>query len=151
MAVLGISYWGFLSYTIIPLSICLAYTWWYIFSKVDPQSVVPDLSNIREFDWQRALRGWAPFIATLWFLLATGKGGSIFFFPWFAAMSCYYSIICKDWNWAKYLDGKFAIIATVVLALGGVVKQIHGPVMEYLQGADSVSYTHMTLPTIYSV
>ena len=136
MAVLGISYTTFLGYTIVPLIICLAYTWWYIFSKVDPHSVVPDLSNIRDFNWIRALRGWAPFIATLWFLLATGKGGAIFFFPWFGAMACYYSIICKDWNWGKYLDGKFAIIAAVVLALGGVVKQIHGPVMEYLKGAD---------------
>ena len=135
MAVLGISYWGFLSYTIVPLIICLAYTWWYIFSKVDPQSVVPDLSNIREFNWKRALSGWAPFIATLWLLLAVGKGGAIFFFPWFFAMACYYSVLCKDWKWGKYLDGQFAVIATVVLALGGIVKQIQGPVMEYLKSA----------------
>jgi len=136
MAVLGISYTKYLEYTIVPLIICLAYTWWYIFSKVDPESVVPNMDNIREFDWQRALRGWAPFIATLWFLLTTGKGGAIFFFPWFGAMACYYSILCKDWNWGKYLNGQFAIIATVVLALGGIVKQINGPVMEYLKGAD---------------
>ena len=143
MAVMGISYTTFLGYTIVPLCICLAYTWWYIFTKVDPRSVVPDMSNISDFNWKRALRGWAPFIATLWFLLCVGKAGAIFFFPWFAAMACYYSIICKDWNWGKYLDGKFAIIATVVLALGGVVKQIHGPVMEYLKSADPVSYTHL--------
>ena len=136
MAALGITYWGFLQYTIVPLTICLAYTWWYIFSKVDARSVVPDLSNIRDFDPIRALRGGAPFIGTLWFLLATGKSGAIFFFPWFAAMACYYSIICKDWNWGKYLDGKFAIIATVVLALGGVVGQIKEPVMAYLKSAD---------------
>ena len=114
----------------------MAYTGWYIFSKVDARSVVPDLSNIRDFDPIRALRGWAPFIGTLWFLLATGKSGAIFFFPWFAAMACYYIIICKDWNWGKYLDGKFAIIATVVLALGGVVGQIKEPVMAYLKSAD---------------
>ena len=121
MAVMGVSYGVFLGYVFIPLVITLGYTWWYIFSKVDPESVVPNLSNIRDFNWIRALRGWAPFIATLWFLLATGKSGAIFFFPWFGAMACYYSIICKDWKWGKYLDGKFAIIATIVLALGGVV------------------------------
>jgi len=136
MAVMGVSYGVFLGYVFVPLVITLSYTWWYIFSKVDPQAVVPDLSNIREFNWRRALRGWAPFIATLWFLLATGKTGAIFFFPWFGAMACYYSILCKDWKWGKYLDGKFAIIATVVLALGGVVGQIKGPVMEYLKSAD---------------
>ena len=137
MAALGITYGQMLSYTFIPLCICLLYTWWYIFSKVDPRSVVPDMSNIREFDWQRALRGWAPFIATLWLLLTVGKGGAIFFFPWFAAMACYYSILCKDWNWGKYLDGKFAVIATVVLALGGIVGMIKGPVMEYLKSDDT--------------
>ena len=136
MAVMGVSYPVFLGYTIVPLCITLAYTWWYIFTKVDPRSVVPNLEYIQDFDWQRALRGWAPFIATLWFLLTTGKGGAIFFFPWFAAMACYYSIICKDWKWGKYLDGKFAVIATVVLAFSGVVGQIKGPVMEYLKSAD---------------
>ena len=142
MAALGISYGTMLGYTFIPLCICLAYTWWYIFTKVDPRSVVPDMSSISDFNWQRALRGWAPFIATLWFLLTVGKAGAPFFFPWFAGMACYYSIICKDWNWGKYLDGKFAIIATIVLALGGVVGIIKAPVMEYLQGAD----TSMIIP-----
>ncbi len=136
MAVMGVSYPVFLGYTFVPLCITLAYTWWYIFTKVDPKSVVPNLEYIQDFNWQRALRGWAPFIATLWFLLATGKSGAIFFFPWFGAMACYYSILCKDWNWGKYLDGKFAVIATVVLAFSGVVGQIKGPVMEYLKGAD---------------
>ena len=136
MAVMGVSYPVFLGYTIVPLCITLAYTWWYIFTKVDPRSVVPNLEYIQDFNWQRALRGWAPFIATLWFLLATGKSGAIFFFPWFGAMACYYSIICKDWKWGKYLDGKFAVIATVVLAFSGVVGQIKGPVMEYLKSAD---------------
>ena len=133
---MGVSYPVFLGYTIVPLCITLAYTWWYIFTKVDPRSVVPNLEYIQDFNWQRALRGWAPFIATLWFLLATGKSGAIFFFPWFGAMACYYSIICKDWKWGKYLDGKFAVIATVVLAFSGVVGQIKGPVMEYLKSAD---------------
>ena len=137
MATLGISYTTYLGYTIVPLIITLAYTWWFIFSKVDPRSVVPDMGNIRDFNWQRALRGWAPFIATLWFLLATGSSGAIFFFPWFGAMCCYYSLLCKDWNWGKYLDGRFAIIATIVLALGGVVGKLQGPVMEYLKSSDS--------------
>ena len=34
------------------------------------------------------------------------------------------------------MDGKFAVIATVVLALGGIVGMIKGPVMEYLKSAD---------------
>ena len=88
MAALGITYREMLGYTFIPLCICLGYTWWYIFSKVDPRSVIPNMDGIRDFDWQRALRGWAPFIATLWFLLCVGKAGAIFFFPWFAAMCC---------------------------------------------------------------
>jgi|TARA_B100000482_G_scaffold190263_1_gene173134 hypothetical protein len=94
------------------------------------------MDGIRDFDWQRALRGWAPFIATLWFLLCVGKAGAIFFFPWFAAMCCYYSILCKDWNWGKYIDKNFAIIATFVLALGGVVGLVKEPVMAYLKSAD---------------
>jgi len=79
--------------------------------------------------------GWAPLIATVILLLNTGKGGAIFFFPWFLGMAIYYSIVFKDWKWGKWLDGKFAIIATLVLALGGVVGLVKGPVMEYLQAA----------------
>ena len=136
MAALGITYGQMLSYTFIPLVICLTYTWWYIFSKVDPRSVLPNMDGIQDFDWQRALRGWAPFIATIWFLLCVGKAGAIFFFPWFAVMCCYYAYICKDWNWGQFLDGKFAIIATIVLALGGVVGLIKAPVMAYLSAAN---------------
>ena len=74
-------------------------------------------------------------IATVILLLNTGKAGAPFFFPWFLAMSIYYSIVYKDWKWGRWLDGKFAIIATIVLALGGVVGLIKGPVMEYLKAA----------------
>ena len=56
MAALGITYGQMLSYTFIPLVICLTYTWWYIFSKVDPQSVLPNMDGIQDFNWQRALR-----------------------------------------------------------------------------------------------
>ena len=134
MAVMGISYSAFIGYTIIPLIITLGYTWWYIFSKVDPETV-QILDNVREFDWRRALRGWAPLIATVVLLLQTGKSGAIFFFPWFGAMCAYYSVIYRDWKWGRWIDGKFAIIATVVLAFSGVVGQIKGPVMEYLKSA----------------
>jgi len=103
------------------------------------------MDNIRDFNWQRALRGWAPFIATIWFLLCVGKAGAIFFFPWFIGMACYYSIICKDWKWGKYLDGRFAIIATIVLALGGVVGLIKAPVMAYLKAADPSMIIPVTL------
>ncbi len=135
MAVMGVSYSTFLGYTIIPLAITLAYTWWYIFTKVPPSSVVPNLEYVRDFNWRRALTGWAPLIATVILLLNTGKAGAPFFFPWFLAMSIYYSIVYKDWKWGRWLDGKFAIIATLVLALGGVVGLIKGPVMDYLKAA----------------
>jgi molecular chaperone DnaK len=49
MAALGITYGQMLSYTFVPLIICLAYTWWFIFTKVDARSVVPDLSNIQDY------------------------------------------------------------------------------------------------------
>ena len=135
MAVMGVSYGTFLGYTIIPLIITLTYTWWYIFTKVPARSVVPNLEHVRDFNWRRALTGWAPLIATVILLLNTGKAGAPFFFPWFLGMSIYYSIVYKDWKWGRWLDGKFAIIATIVLALGGVVGLVKGPVMEYLKAA----------------
>ena len=95
MAALGITYGEMLHHTFPFLLICLGYTWWYIFTKVDPRSVLPNMDGIRDFDWKRALRGWAPFIATLWFLLCVGKSGAIFFFPWFFVMCCYYAWICN--------------------------------------------------------
>ena len=135
MAVMGVSYSTFLGYTIIPLAITLAYTWWYIFTKVPAASVVPNLEYVRDFNWRRAITGWAPLIATVILLLNTGKAGAPFFFPWFLAMSIYYSIVYKDWKWGRWLDGKFAIIATIVLAFGGIVGQIKEPVMAYLNAA----------------
>ena len=135
MAVMGVSYSTFLGYTIIPLTITLGYTWWYIFTKVPAASVVPNLEYVRDFNWRRAITGWAPLIATVILLLNTGKAGAPFFFPWFLAMSIYYSIVYKDWKWGRWLDGKFAIIATIVLAFGGIVGQIKEPVMAYLKAA----------------
>jgi hypothetical protein len=134
MATLGISYATFLGYVWIPLAITIGYTFWFIFSKIDPDRV-DVLQHVREFNPIRALRGWAPLIATVIFLLMSGKDGAIFFFPWFIGMSIYYSIICKDWKWGRWLDGKFAIIATIVLALGGIVSQINEPVKAYLSSA----------------
>jgi len=134
MATLGISYATFLGYVWIPLVITIGYTFWYIFSKVDPDRL-DVLQHVREFNPIRALRGWAPLIATVIFLLMSGKSGAIFFFPWFIGMSIYYSILCKDWKWGRWLDGKFAIIATIVLALGGIVSQLNGPVKAYLSAA----------------
>ena len=135
MAVMGVSYSTFLGYTIIPLAITLAYTWWYIFTKVPAASVVPNLEYVRDFNWRRAITGWAPLIATVILLLNTGKGGAIFFFPWFGAMCAYYSIVYRDWKWGRLIDAKFAVIATIVLAFGGIVGQIKEPVMAYLNAA----------------
>ena len=134
MATLGISYATFLGYVWIPLVITIGYTFWFIFSKIDPDRV-DVLQHVREFNPTRALRGWAPLIATVIFLLMSGKNGAIFFFPWFVGMAIYYSIICKDWKWGRWLDSKFAIIATIVLALGGIVGQLNGPVKAYLSSA----------------
>jgi len=134
MAVMGVTYSAWLGMIAVPLIITVGYTWWYIFSKVDPDSL-DVLQNVRAFNWQRALKGWAPLIATIILLLNTGKDGALFFFPWFGAMCAYYSIIYKDWKWGRWLDGKFAIIATVVLAFGGIVEQLNGPVKEYLANA----------------
>ena len=134
MAVMGITYSAWLGMVAVPLIITVGYTWWYIFSKVDPDSL-DVLQNVREFNWRRALRGWAPLIATVILLLNTGKSGAIFFFPWFGAMCAYYSIIYKDWKWGRWIDAKFAIIATIVLALGGVVGMINEPVKAYLSAA----------------
>ena len=145
MAALGITYREMLSYTFIPLLICLGYTWWFIFTRVDPYSVVPSLGSVREFNWRSALRGWAPFIATIWFLLCVGKAGAILFFPWFAAMCCYYAWLCKDWRWGRYINKQFAIISTIVLALGGVVGMIKEPVMVYLKSADPTMIIPVTI------
>ena len=113
----------------------MAYTWWYIFTKVPAASVVPNLEYVRDFNWRRAITGWAPLIATVILLLNTGKGGAIFFFPWFGAMCAYYSIVYRDWKWGRWIDAKFAVIATIVLAFGGIVGQIKEPVMAYLKAA----------------
>ncbi len=134
MAVLGVSYSAWLGMVAVPLIITVGYTWWYIFSKVDPNNL-DVLQNVREFNWRRALRGWAPLIATVILLLNTGKSGAIFFFPWFGAMCAYYSVIYRDWKWGRWIDAKFAVIATIVLAFGGIVGQIKEPVMAYLKAA----------------
>ena len=134
MAVLGVSYSAWLGMVAVPLIITVGYTWWYIFSKVDPNNL-DVLQNVREFNWRRALRGWAPLIATVILLLNTGKSGAIFFFPWFGAMCAYYSVIYRDWKWGRWIDAKFAVIATIVLAFGGIVGQIKEPVMAYLNAA----------------
>ena len=76
-----------------------------------------------------------PLIATVILLLNTGKSGAIFFFPWFGAMCAYYSVIYRDWKWGRWIDAKFAVIATVVLAFSGIVGQLNGPVKEYLANA----------------
>ena len=46
MAVLGISYSAWLGMVAIPLIITVGYTWWYIFSKVDPNNL-DVLQNVR--------------------------------------------------------------------------------------------------------
>ena len=135
MAVLGVSYSAWLGMVAIPLIITMWDIHGGIFLAKLTQNNLDVLQNVREFNWRRALRGWAPLIATVILLLNTGKSGAIFFFPWFGAMCAYYSVIYRDWKWGRWIDAKFAVIATVVLAFSGIVGQLNGPVKEYLANA----------------
>ena len=131
---MGVSYGQILGYTFIPLAIMLAYTWWYIFTKV-PRSLLSLTLNMYETLTGVVLSRMGTTNCNCMVLLNTGKAGAPFFFPWFLAMSIYYVSFARIGTWGKWLDGKFAIIATIVLAFGGIVGQIKEPVMAYLNAA----------------
>ena len=49
-------------------------------------------------------------------------------------------------RWQPFHDGHYALFEEIIKKTGQVCIQIRD-----VQGVDAVSYTHLTLPTIYSV
>ena len=133
MAALGLSYTQMLGYTIVPLIITLAFAGTFIFAYVK-ETDIEIVEETRSFSWNRLLKGWAPIVATMWFLVCYGDPDMPYLFSvWFGGLACYYSYICNDWKWGRYINWKFAGFAALVLALAAVMSEIKGPVMEYLK------------------
>ena len=135
MAALGLSYTQMLGYTIVPLAITLAFAGVFIFKYVKETDVeIVDDKRVGEFSWNKLLKGWAPIVATMIFLVNYGDPDMPYLFSlWFGGLACYYSYICNDWKWGRYINWKFAGFAAIVLALASIFSQIKGPVMEYLK------------------
>jgi len=133
MAVLGLSYTQMLGYTIVPLAITLAFAGVFIFKYVK-ETDVEIVQETRSFSLNRLLKGWAPIVATMIFLVNYGDPDMPYLFSvWFLGLATYYSYICNDWKWGRYINWKFTGFAALVLALAAVFSQIKGPVMEYLK------------------
>ena len=133
MAALGMSYTAFMSHAIVPLAIVLAFAGVYIFKYVK-ETDVEIVEETRSFSWNRLLKGWVPIIATMWFLVCYGDPDMPYLFSlWFGGLAAYYSFICNDWRWGRYIKWKFAGFAALVLALAAVFGEIKEPVMEYLK------------------
>jgi len=133
MAALGMSYTQYMGYTIVPLMIVLGFAGVFIFKYVK-ETDVEIVEETRTFSWNRLVKGWAPIIATMWFLVCYGDPDMPYLFSvWFTALAAYYSFICNDWKWGRYINWKFAGFAALVLALAAVMGEIKGPVMEYLK------------------
>ena len=133
MATLGLSYTQMLGYTAIPLLITLAFAGTFIFAYVK-ETDVEIVEETRTFSWQRLAKGWGPIVATMWFLVCYGDPDMPYLFSlWFGGLAAYYSYICKDWNWGRYINWKFVGFATLVLALAAVMGELKAPVMEYLK------------------
>jgi len=133
MAALGLSYTQFLGYTLVPLIITLAFAGSFIFAYVK-ETDVEIIQETRTFSWNRLLKGWAPIVATMWFLVCYGDPDMPYLFSvWFGGLAAYYSFICNDWKWGRYINWKFAGLAALVLTLAAVMGEIKEPVMEYLK------------------
>jgi hypothetical protein len=133
MAALGMSYTTLMSHTIVPLGIVLAFAGVYIFKYVK-ETDVEIVEETRSFSWQRLAKGWAPIVATMWFLVCYGDPDYPYLFSlWFGGLAAYYSFICNDWKWGRYINWKFAGLAAIVLVLAGLFSEIKEPVMEYLK------------------
>ena len=132
MAALGMSYTTFMSHAIVPLAIVLTFAGVYIFKYVK-ETDVEIVEETRSFSWQRLAKGWGPIIATMWFLVCYGDPDMPYLFSlWFGGLAAYYSFICNDWKWGRYIKWKFAGFAALVLALAAVFGELKEPVMEYL-------------------
>lgn len=133
MAALGMSYTTFMSHAIVPLAIVLTFAGVYIFKYVK-ETDVEIVEETRSFSWQRLAKGWGPIVATMWFLVCYGDPDMPYLFSlWFGILAAYYSYICKDWKWGRYINWKFAGLAAVVLVLAGAFSELKAPVMEYLK------------------
>ena len=133
MAALGMSYTTYMGYTIIPLAITLAFAGVFIFKYVK-ETDVEIVEETRTFSWNRLAKGWGPIIATMIFLVNYGDPDMPYLFSlWFGGLAAYYSFICNDWKWGRYIKWKFTGFAAIVLALAAVMSEIKAPVMEYLK------------------
>ena len=133
MAALGMSYSTFMSHAIVPLTIVLSFAVVYIFKYVK-ETDVEIVEETRYFSWQRFAKGWAPIVATMWFLVCYGDPDYPYLFSlWFGCLAAYYSFICNDWKWGRYINWNFAGLAAIVLVLAGLFSQLKEPVMEYLK------------------
>ena len=92
------------------------------------------MEETRTFSWNRLLKGWGPIVATMWFLVCYGDPDMPYLFSvWFTGLAAYYSFICNDWKWGRYIKWKFAGFAALVLALAAIMGELKEPVMEYLK------------------
>lgn len=133
MAALGMSYTTFMSHAIVPLGIVLTFAGVYIFKYVK-ETDVEIVEETRSFSWQRLAKGWGPIVATMWFLVCYGDPDYPYLFSlWFGGLAAYYSFICNDWKWSRYINWKFAGLAAMVLVLAGLFSELKEPVMEYLK------------------
>jgi len=135
MAALGLSYTQMLGYTIVPLAITLSFAGVFIFKYVKETDVeIIGDDRVEKFSWNKLLKGWAPIVATMIFLVNYGDPDMPYLFSaWFAGLAAYYSFICNDWKWGRYINWKFAGFASLVLALAAIMGEIKEPVMDYLE------------------
>lgn len=133
MAALGMSYTTFMSHAIVPLAIVLTFAGVYIFKYVK-ETDVEIVEETRTFSWQRLAKGWGPIVATMWFLVCYGDPDYPYLFSlWFGGLAAYYSFICNDWKWGRYINCKFTGLAAIVLVLAGAFSELKEPVIEYLK------------------
>jgi len=135
MAALGLSYTQLLGYTLVPLLITLGFAGVFIFKYVKETDVeIIGDDRVEKFSWNKLLKGWAPIVATMIFLVNYGDPDLPYLFSvWFGGLAAYYSFICNDWKWGRYINWKFVGFAALVLALAAVMGEIKEPVMDYLK------------------
>jgi hypothetical protein len=138
MAALGLSYTQYMAHTIVPLIITLAFAGTFIFAYVK-ETDVEIIDSARIISWNRLLKGWGPIIATMIFLLTVNtKENPYLLSVWFPSLTCYYSYICNDWKWGKYINWQFLGLAVVVLTLSAVMGELSEPVKEYLKHVSTI-------------
>jgi hypothetical protein len=138
MAALGLSYTQYMAHTIVPLIITLAFAGTFIFAYVK-ETDVEIIDSARIISWNRLLKGWGPIIATMIFLLTVNtKENPYLLSVWFPSLTCYYSYICNDWKWGKYINWQFLGLAVIVLTLSAVMGELSEPVKEYLKHVSTI-------------